>query len=195
MSETQKKLYNALREARRDRGMTQAELAEKIGAKQAAVSMYERGQVTALSHHKVLEMGKLLGVDVKAFAAGRDPVSGKAMIRKICPTYDCPTNYPFMAGGQACVMPFFAESVANEKTRCRLCSEVLLSRCPTTGCEAPLVEGAACQRCGQQYVKVELDEGQLPAEWVREQRASIRELRRMAPGVNILLGRAETDDD
>jgi len=188
-------LHSAIREARRDRGMTQAELAEAVGTKQAQVSMYERGQETALAHHKVLEIAKLLDVDVKAFAQKRDPVSGKAMLRKICPAFDCPTSYPFMSSGKACVVPLFVKSVANEKTRCRLCSEVLLSRCPTPGCGEPLVEGASCPRCGKQYVKVILEKGQDPAEWVKEQRAAIRELRTMAPALNAILGPTESHND
>lgn len=187
MSRSELNLQEALREARREKGITQSELAVELGCRQSAISMFEQGKTTALARKKVVEMAERLGVDIKSFpSVGRSGVDG-AMIKKMCPVPDCPSNVAYLAGGRACVMPVFVDAVANEKTRCRFCGEILESRCSNTACVAPLEDGGFCMRCGSPYVSVWLKEGEMAEEWVATSRSAVRELRHMAPAARALL--------
>jgi transcriptional regulator with XRE-family HTH domain len=60
-----------LRAARRAAGLTQAELAAKVGCDQTQISKLEAGQVADPSHRLVVRISRVLGVDPQQVAEFR----------------------------------------------------------------------------------------------------------------------------
>ena len=54
------------KEARKAKGLNQSALAQAVGCKQSAVSMFEAGMATKLSDEAVGKMAELLGLDLAA---------------------------------------------------------------------------------------------------------------------------------
>jgi DNA-binding XRE family transcriptional regulator len=170
-------LYKQIRLARRQRGMTQSQLAREVHCSQSAISMYESGHLDALADKTVKLIADLMGLeipdDASSDAAG-EPVALAS--RKYCPVDDCPSNIPYVAGGGLHFKPTLVEGPVNEPSHCGFCGEVLESACPQDGCGAPLNEGGVCERCGVSYVPVtRMMRGSLD-EWVARRREQIGEL-------------------
>jgi DNA-binding XRE family transcriptional regulator len=173
--EARRSLNRLLAEARRRRGMTQSELAGLIGAKQSAISMFEAGQPDALAREKVELMAEKLDIDIKS-AQTHDSLAGPLTL-KYCPIDGCPSNIPYVAGGQLCYRPAMVEALVGCPTHCADCGEVLEDRCPNEKCRAGLAEGGFCAQCGTPFVTVtERIQGSL-VNWADGHRARIRELR------------------
>lgn len=142
-------LPELLRETRRRKGLTQAQVAEAIDCKQSAVSMFENGRRDALSREKLAALGKLLDVDVNRSAKDEPPVAGSV---RFCPDIDCPSNIPFMVGSRVAVRPSMVPVDGDAPAYCRYCGEVLAAACPNAQCSAPPAPGAFCAVCGTAYV-------------------------------------------
>lgn len=177
MSDGTRAFHELLLAARRAAGMTQSELARKVGCQQSAISMFESGRPDSLSEEKVKTLAKVLGVDPAAppsVPAG--PVRPRSVL-KYCPVDDCPSNVPYAVRGQVCLAPTLVMAEAAERTHCRDCGELLESACPNDGCGAPVSPGAFCPSCGAPYVT---PGGLAPEdvdEWIAERRAAIAQLR------------------
>lgn len=163
-----------VRKARREKGLTQSELALKVGSAQSAISMFESGREDALSDDRLRAVAEFLGL---AIEGGVPRAAGGASVAKYCPAHDCPSNVPYSAGGQVCFLVSPLEASASEATRCRLCGEVLESRCPNAECAAAILRGAFCGRCGAPYIAFALPAGETPARYVARRQDEIRNFR------------------
>jgi len=158
--------------ARRDLGLTQSQLAEKVGCTQAALSMFESGKPTKLSEEFVKKAAAVLEIDlaknpapavVSITAAFSEGVLG------FCPDPECPSNFPYLVGGRLVYRSHLAAG-----KHCAHCGELLEKRCPA--CGAPLNEGACCAACGSGYVTPALDESVDVRRYVAERQSAIRAL-------------------
>ncbi|MEL6430977.1 MAG: helix-turn-helix domain-containing protein [Planctomycetota bacterium] len=134
---------NQLCRARRlELGLSQAKLANSIGANQSQISEFERGDSTALSGAKIARLRESLGIDEEAALERRR--AGRA----VCTNTSCPGNLPFVVGGEVTMRPRVLEDSTDRC--CRLCGEILDYACPA--CEEPLTRGLNCPSCGAAYV-------------------------------------------
>lgn len=151
MQNLSKKCCEKFREARRAHGLTQIALATEIGCHQAALSMFEKGNVTKLSTEYVDKIAKRLGIDIASLqdqAAKEEIETGGTSLVSVgfCPEHECPTNTSYDVSGRT-----FYKVTLQKGRYCAFCGEVLETRCPT--CGASLNEGACCSSCGNPYVK------------------------------------------
>jgi transcriptional regulator with XRE-family HTH domain len=165
------------RQARRDRGLTQSELAAQVGATQSAVSMFEAGKADALAEDTIRAMATAMGIDLPSAGEGRQPARGTAAgVAKFCPAYDCPGNVPFLIGGRVRTLVSPVCALESEPTRCRLCGELLERCCPNAACRAPVAAGAFCARCGTAYIATPPAAESDPAGFVRGRAEDLRSL-------------------
>jgi transcriptional regulator with XRE-family HTH domain len=156
-------LQDQIRDARRQKGLTQAELARKAGCTQSALSMFESGQESALAAETLKKIAGVVGI-----ALADAPAAPLAFARKAyCPTFHCPMAFPYFAGATLLVRPCFYSNARH----CPHCGELLLATCPH--CETPPTEnlGACCAACGKALVLATPPTGVSPRDWVREHRA------------------------
>jgi DNA-binding XRE family transcriptional regulator len=159
-----------LRAARRAKGLTQAQLAQRVGCQQSAVSMMEAGRVTALAPETreriAAELGVVLaGATESPVVAVVVPVAGRAF----CTEPDCPTNVPFVVSG---VLLFWPRVQAVPGGRhCAACGEVLAQACGK--CGAPVAAGACCRDCGTPYVSAVALPTAEPNAWAEARRQQI----------------------
>jgi len=153
-----------LRDARRQKGLTQAELARQAGCTQSALSMFESGQESALATETLRKIAGLLGIALEESPIP-PPVFGARKL--FCPNFQCPVAFPYLIGDELFVRPFFWEHARH----CPHCGEILLHACPH--CGNPVVEnpGACCASCGKHLVLATPPGGVSPRGWVREHRA------------------------
>lgn len=176
-----KTISELVRDARCEKAMTQSRLAEAVGCRQSAISMFEGGRVDALSQKTLAAIAEQLGLDLKVVSAMDErAVTARSLVLKFCPIDACPSNIPFTVRGKLHYSPTMVEAIAAEHTRCSVCGDVLEDRCPNAECRAEINEGAFCQHCGAAYVQV-TSEGREDAEqWAASERARISEVRAMS---------------
>ncbi len=170
-------LHIRLRDARRAKGWSQSALATEVGCKQSAISMMEGGRADALAQDKLQAIATLLSVSLDP-----EPVasSGLALpVLKICPVAECPSNMPYVAGGQLHFLPLPVRAPTNEATRCGFCGEILESACPQ--CKALLRPGACCTACGSAYVPPLSEEPPDRTAWADRQRERVIQIRSLMP--------------
>ncbi|MEI6809160.1 MAG: helix-turn-helix transcriptional regulator [bacterium] len=174
-------IFQVVRDARCAKSMTQSQLAEAVGCKQSAVSMFESGRIDVLSQKTLTAIAEQLGLDVKSLS-GMDvrPLTARSLVLKCCTIDSCPSNIPFTVQGRVRYAPAMVEASAAEQTRCAMCGDVMEDHCPNTDCQAELVEGAFCQRCGTAYVPAACEERDNAEQWAETARARISELMSMA---------------
>ena len=166
-------IYQLLSQARKERGLTQSELATMVGCKQSAVSMMERGSDSALSWSTIEEISKELGVDVSAFAPATtaSTASSQETGRSYCPIYDCPSNTPYSVNGALYALP---GQVEHATTHCRYCGELMEAQCPE--CGAQVQNGSCCHACGTQYIATPETIPEGAEAWAQAQRSRLQEL-------------------
>jgi DNA-binding XRE family transcriptional regulator len=163
-----------LRDARRAKHLTQAELAERVDCKQSAVSMMEAGRVTALAHETVSKIAAELGVPMeKAKASHADKSAASASGSAHCPDPECFSNVPLVVNGSLLFWPR-PQPVAGG-VHCAICGEVLVRVCPR--CGAPAATGACCRHCGASYIAPPDTGGQDIETWAAARRQRIAEWR------------------
>jgi DNA-binding XRE family transcriptional regulator len=162
-----------LREARRAQGLTQAELAQRVGCQQSAVSMMEAGRVTALAPETRARIAAELGLRLEGVATERATAAAPVRVPAFCPEPDCPSNVPFVVNGELVFWPRGA-SVGGER-HCVCCGEVLARICGT--CGAAVTAGACCRDCGTAYVSAAALPVLDPAVWAEARRRQIAEWR------------------
>ena len=164
------------RRTRREKGITQADLARQVGCTQSAISMFESGRRDAVNDDTLQVMATVLGIDIKSTQAA-GTVSTEALVAKFCPIDDCPSNFPYLVRRSVLLMPSITNAPANKDTRCRLCGELLESTCPNVDCMAPVTGGACCNVCGTPYVSFIGELNNSPEAFVLRRQAEIRNLR------------------
>ena len=142
-------LCHQLREARRARGLTQAQLAQRVDCQQSAVSMMESGRTTALARETLVRIAAELGVVLeqslsRSAVTVAVPASGAAH----CTDPECPSNVPLVVSGALLFWPR-PQPVAGGR-HCAYCGEVLASVCGKCGATAGA--GACCRDCGGAFV-------------------------------------------
>lgn len=170
-------LHAILRRARRALGLSQAELARRIGASQSAISMFENGHQTALAFDKVLAAADSLGVDLSPDTVHGEPEPDAAHPTfRFCPDADCPSAWPHTLGAEVLLVPRLVSvpDTVDVRLHCAWCGEVMLDRCGD--CGAPINEGAACMHCGERYVEPAIPEGIAARTWVEHRRAEVQTL-------------------
>ena len=147
-----------IREARREMGLSQSELASEVGCKQSALSMFEQGDGTKLNDAVVERLAKKFGVSLDAAESvggegggGRvEPAADARPSVAFCPNPQCPTNHLYRVGGRDCHRPDRAAADPVGGRFCAMCGEVLERKCPN--CGAAVHDGAFCSFCGEPYV-------------------------------------------
>jgi len=172
-------LYRKLRDARRQQGVTQSQLAQVVGCKQSAISMMERGRPTAIKWESIKRIAEFLDVDL----AGHEPPARHVAIvgretARYCPVYDCPSNLPYCVGDELRFLPVSRDHASNPGSHCRYCGEVLETTCPNADCGAPVVPNAACcPLCGSSYIALDPGEISAPHEWADARLSRINTMR------------------
>lgn len=139
-------LGRQLKRARMARGMTQAEAARSIQAQQSAISMFERGDSSALGLDRVQRLAELLGVSLAPGAlAGVAPAKALGF----CEEVDCPSHARRIVGVRLIVQAGFVRMPGDGPALCAICLSPLHRSCPA--CEAPLVESLQCGSCSKPY--------------------------------------------
>jgi transcriptional regulator with XRE-family HTH domain len=173
-------IHELIREARRLKGLTQADLAREVNCKQPAVSMYERGKRDALAASTVDLIAKKLGISTKPAAESESgEPAGVRQKLKYCPSDLCPANVPYAVGDELCFMPTMIRAPADEATFCGYCGEPLESRCLNDSCPAEIREGAFCHACGARRVTVARSVPGSPGDWAERERARIKDLKEL----------------
>ena len=145
-------LSQQIKAARQRQHLSQSELALRVGCRQSALSMYERGRATALAAGTVGRICEVLGILPPNAAELEAAAEGKLAAEKVrvyCPNHECPSNLPLVVDGRTVLLPKSRLVVADER-HCPWCGELVERCCPD--CGAPLNEGAFCTRCGGAYL-------------------------------------------
>lgn len=167
-----------VRQVRREKGLTQSELARRAGCRQSAISMFERGRRDALSDDRVEAVARVLGVALSP--DGGRVARPERLTLKYCPEDDCPSNVPVVVGDRLVMLPRLVEAEESEKTRCGCCGELLESACPNVTCGAEIRgEGGFCRVCGSVLVTVVHPPGEPLRTWAERRRRRIREIREL----------------
>ncbi len=145
------------KEARQAKGYNQSTLAQMVGCKQSAISMFEAGMTTKLSDEIVRKMAEILEVSLEEkVEVSQGVISPQVqnphvpVILGYCPNCECPSNVPYMVGNRLLYRPMRHVASSGKGTHCTQCGELLELRCPS--CGAPLNDGACCAACGGTYV-------------------------------------------
>ena len=162
-----------LRAARRAKGLTQAELAQRVGCQQSAVSMMESGRTTALARETLVQIAAVLGVALDAGTATPATVVPPAAGHAHCTDPECPSNVPFVVSGALVFWPR-PQPVPGGR-HCAYCGEVLASACGTCGASAGT--GACCRACGTPFVPPPAMVRADNEVWATERRRQIAEWR------------------
>lgn len=144
-----------LRDARRAAKIGQVELAEEVGCKQSALSMFEQGRPTKLSDEVVEKIAKKFGVSLEPLKGAEAVVAAQPRVvepavKGFCPNPHCPTNHVYQVDGRTLYHPDRAAADPVGGRFCAFCGEVLVRRCPN--CGALVHEGAICSICGEPYI-------------------------------------------
>jgi HTH-type transcriptional regulator / antitoxin HipB len=167
-------ICHQLREARRAKGLTQAELAQRVDCQQSAISMMESGRTTALARETLERIAVALGVALESAVSA--PVASAAVAslgRAFCTAPECPSNIPFVVDGVLVFWP--RPQPAPGGRHCVYCGEVLASVCGQ--CGAPAAAGACCRECGASFVPPPATLRADSEAWAAERRRQIAEWR------------------
>lgn len=166
-----------MRDARRAKGLTQADVARLVGCQQSQVSMLEGGLPNKVARETLAKIADLLGIEIPdppatsvPAATGALPFAGHAF----CPQPDCPSNTPYVVGGEIFFRPAPQPGVPRPGHRCAWCGEVLAFVCPK--CGAAATAGACCRECGAPLVMPPAYIDSAPELWAENRRREIAEI-------------------
>ena len=161
----------ALKRGRLAAGLTQSELAEKVGCKQSALSMLERGRFSAVSRETLAKIAEATGVELPAGAVPAAALAAAALPAgfAFCPNCDCLSNLPYFVGGELLLLPLGS---AGEGPHCAICGEILARSCPACGASARR-GGGCCAACGAPLVPVPEDVAAAPRDWAAAKQSAI----------------------
>jgi transcriptional regulator with XRE-family HTH domain len=172
------------KEARKAKGLNQSSLAQMVGCKQSAISMFEGGMVTKLSDETVKKLSEVLEVPLEPSSKTKKEAisipAGTVAVNGYCPNGDCPSNVPYVVGGRVFYRPSRKIASPTGGIRCACCGEFLEMKCPV--CGAVLNDGACCAVCGTPYVTPVLPDGMDVAAYAERRREEIRQINLLAEG-------------
>ncbi len=167
------------KEARQAKGLNQSALAQQVGCKQSAISMFESGMVTKLSEETVRRIAEFLGVSLeeesKASSNAVSDIPFQVAVHGYCPNCECPSNIPYVVNGRLYYKADRKTASPAGGKRCTQCGEILETCCPS--CGAPLNDGACCAACGNAYVTPVVPEGIDMETFARNRRIEIAQIR------------------
>jgi len=157
-----------IKEARRQAKLGQTVVANKVGCKQTALSMFENGGVTKLNDEVIEKLSKLFNVEIITVDEEKNdskspelaalqaemslPRESLIQNKGFCPNPHCPSNHAYEVKGRIYVRPDRQQADPVGAKFCAICGEVLEKRCPN--CGAPVHDGAICSHCGEPYIAV-----------------------------------------
>lgn len=147
-----KGIHSQIRAARQQRHLSQSALAQRVGCKQSALSMFEGGRLTALNAQVIGKLCAELGLlppSAGELAAGAGGTVEGEQVRSFCPNPACPSNLPMVVGERRVFLPK-GHVLASGECHCAWCGEVLERACPA--CGAAVNAGAFCAHCGEAYL-------------------------------------------
>ena len=159
MTNLDPEICRQLKTARREAKLSQMEVANEIGCKQSALSMFEQGDGTKLNDEAIQRLAKKFGVDIarKTRAAVENvvhkvvlPVATALKGVGFCPNPKCPSNRAYDVEGRTFYQPDRAAADPVFGKFCALCGETLIKACPN--CGAPVHDGGFCSLCGEPYI-------------------------------------------
>ena len=146
-----------IRAARRAAKLSQEVVANEVGCKQSALSMFEQGDGTKLSDEVVGKLAEKFGISL---AEGAQATDGEGEVEPVhleyvagsgfCPNPRCPTNHVYSVEGRSCCKPDRSAADPVGGRFCAMCGEALARKCPN--CGAAVHEGGFCSHCGEPYV-------------------------------------------
>lgn len=152
-----------LKEARRERGLSQSALAREVGCKQSALSMFEQGDGRKLNDEVVKKMAAKFGIELGELSEENEKVVVPPLfvsklaasepirpVRGFCPNPHCPSNHAYRVEEKVLYRPNREEADPIGGKYCAICGELLEKRCPN--CGSHVHEGAICSVCGEPYV-------------------------------------------
>lgn len=150
----------SIRDARRQKGISQSVLAAEIGCKQSALSMFEQGDGTKLNDEAVKKLSKKFGIEIPSGGDKEEesilPAPGYMHVSArrepgFCPNPDCPTNARrHEVNGEVFIVPEREKADPVDGRYCAMCGEVLEKLCPH--CGRHVHDGAVCSFCGKKYI-------------------------------------------
>ena len=150
-----------IREARRAAKLSQIVVANDIGCKQSALSMFEQGDGTKLSDESIKKLADKFGIDISQKKSSFQTTPGGAVVAQrtvseskvgFCPNPRCPTNHVYEVEGRTLYLPDRAAADPVGGKFCAMCGEVLMKVCPN--CGAHVHDGGFCSVCGESYISV-----------------------------------------
>jgi len=142
-----------VRQARREAGLTQSELAREVGCKQSALSTFEQGDGTKLNDEVINRLSKKFGLEI---TTSEEKAAPQALARLLapasgfCPNPNCPSNHRYRVEERTLLRPDRPAADPVGARYCAVCGELLERCCPN--CGAPVHDGAICSICGEPYV-------------------------------------------
>ena len=146
-----------IKEARRNAGLSQSEIAKEINCKQSALSMFEQGDGTKLNDEAIEKLCAKFSIDLEGNADKREAAvvnfsvpAIKMSAKGYCPNPKCPTNHRYEVETKVYYLPDRDKADPVGGKYCAMCGEILEHVCPN--CGAPIHDGAICSICGEPYI-------------------------------------------
>ena len=159
MTNLNPEICQKIKEARRAAKLSQSFLAQEVGCKQSALSMFEQGDGTKLNDDVIKKLADKFGIELteKSSSYSMQPLPVTASAASVpgegfCPNPNCPSNHEYKVEGRRLLRPDrkLADPVGGKF--CAVCGEVLEKKCPN--CGTYVHDGAFCSLCGNPYVVV-----------------------------------------
>lgn len=139
-------LHENVRQARLAKHLTQAQLAQRVGCTQSAISHFENGDFSALSQETLQKIQTVISPDREAVASSD--------VLAFCPNPDCSVALTLVNQGSLAIRPaMYRITSKTVAVHCKICGSLLEYGCRS--CLTPLVDGALfCVGCGTALVEV-----------------------------------------
>lgn len=159
MTNLNSEICQKIKEARRAAKLSQSVLAQEVGCKQSALSMFEQGDGTKLNDDVIKKLADRFGIDITGESSSGSVVSTSdvSVVARVpgegfCPNPNCPSNHEYHVEGRKLLRPDRKAADPVGGRFCAVCGEVLEKKCPN--CGTYIHDGAFCSLCGNPYVVV-----------------------------------------
>jgi|GEM_PF-6293906 len=142
-------VFDQVRQARLQKGLTQIELANAVSCSQGAISRFEHGEQSALSLERLNTIGDFLGIKPDLVCMPEPSASHPVGRLKHCTSPWCPTAVISRVQGRVIAYPALVAGAMF----CAVCGEVLKDACPR--CRQPVGAGAFCGVCGAAFLSLD----------------------------------------
>lgn len=138
--------HENVRQARLAKHLTQAQLADRVGCTQSAISHFENGDFSALSQETLLK--------IQAVVSSAHEAVAPSEVLAFCPNPDCSVALTTVNQGTLSIRPVMYRITSKTvAVHCKICGSLLDYGCRS--CLTPLVDGASfCVGCGTSLVQV-----------------------------------------